>query len=249
MEVEESGKSTTITTAAFFQLGRYKFFSPPDCFASDLANIMRVGPVTDQFSMHALHAWPGSPVPFLALAVWNEDLRREVGANCPMDFSHDPHWVEACRRELEEVMESVVVTPATTSGPAAANLAVTPAIRACYQGRQDIPAGVGTITKDVRTYDPSQLVVENGELLLSISDEAGEVERVLTDHVALLSFTRNHQQHRVLASWDDIFPLEVGVKQFSNQQQFIQGNTVRKQSGQQLWRLSARSRQLSLKVL
>ena len=73
--------------------------------------------------------------------------------------------------------------------------------------------------------------------------------RVLTDHVALLSFTQNHQQYRVLASWDDIFPLEVGVEKFSSQQQFDQDNTVRKQSGQQLWRLSAQSRQLSLKVL
>ena len=72
---------------------------------------------------------------------------------------------------------------------------------------------------------------------------------MLTDHVALLTFTRNHQQYRVLASWDDIFPLEVGVEQFSSQQQFIQGNTVRKESGQQLWWLSAQSRQLFLKVL
>ena len=92
-------------------------------------------------------------------------------------------------------------------------------------------------------------MVENGELLLNIPDQAGELERVLTNHVALLSFIRNHQQYRVLTSWDDIFPLEVGVKKFSSQQQFIQGNTVRKESGQQLWWLSAQSRQLSLKVL
>ena len=40
---------------------RYKFFTPPDYFAQDLVNIMRI-PSTDRIHIHAMLAYPDTQV-------------------------------------------------------------------------------------------------------------------------------------------------------------------------------------------
>ena len=40
---------------------RYKFFTPPDYFAQDLANIMRI-PSSDRIHIHAMLAYPDTQV-------------------------------------------------------------------------------------------------------------------------------------------------------------------------------------------
>ena len=40
---------------------RYKFFKPPDYFAQDLANIMRI-PSSDRIHIHAMLAYPDTQV-------------------------------------------------------------------------------------------------------------------------------------------------------------------------------------------
>ena len=65
LEVEEG--EARVTTFAYFELARYKFFTEADYFATDLVNIMKI-PSPDRIHIHAMLAYPGTLVPYLALA-------------------------------------------------------------------------------------------------------------------------------------------------------------------------------------
>ena len=65
LEVEEG--EARVTTFAYFELARYKFFTEADYFATDLVNIMKI-PSPDRIHVHAMLAYPGTLVPYLALA-------------------------------------------------------------------------------------------------------------------------------------------------------------------------------------
>ena len=66
---------TAIKTFVLFRLADYKFFTTPDYFAGDLANVLPVS-TTDIFFVHAKRVLAKGPVPYVATALWNETLRR-----------------------------------------------------------------------------------------------------------------------------------------------------------------------------
>ena len=68
---------------------------------------MWVGPVMDQFSMHALHTWPGSPVPYLALAVCNEDMRRERRGSKPKDYPCSEKYIQVAEKKMKICCQSL----------------------------------------------------------------------------------------------------------------------------------------------
>ena len=79
-------------------------------------------------------------------------------------------------------------------------------------GFASIPSGTETVSEHVKSYDTSQVIMKNGEPVTKIFDVAGRVERIVTNHTALISFNHNSQQFLVLAAWDDTFVMEEGVQ-------------------------------------
>ena len=89
----------SVIVLAYFQLSRYRFFMKKDCFAEDLANIMPVHSSENYFANIEL-AFPGSKVPYIALDVWNENLRQDLGAHSPVSDSlnNNREYIESCAR-------------------------------------------------------------------------------------------------------------------------------------------------------
>ena len=67
-------------------------------------------------------------------------------------------------------------------------------------GFASIPRGAETVSENVKSYDTSQVIMKNGELVLMISDMAGWVKCIVTNHTALISFNQNSQRFLALAA-------------------------------------------------
>ena len=92
-----------VKTFGVFQLAQYRFFSTPDCFSLDLANIMPL-PVQEQFAVCAQLAFPDSKIPYVVTHIWNEDLRQELKQELPIGPINKPEVVAACTETAEEIL-------------------------------------------------------------------------------------------------------------------------------------------------
>ena len=215
-----------------FQLAQYRFFSPPDCFGRDLANIMPL-PVQEQFAICAQLAFPDSKIPYVVTHIWNENLRRELNALPPTGPINEQEVLAACTETAGEILglrkrakarsqEVTVQEEETTLVP--------------------IPANVMSINKDVKTFDKTKVHMENGELTRSFNNIVATVESVLSDHHAIVKFRplKSQTEYRVLCHSDDVFHLD-----FPENKQ----NTHKFSAAWDLWKDTAKNKKMSLRGL
>jgi len=226
-----------VKTLAFFELSRYKFFTPPDFFATDLANIMPIFS-EDNFYIHAQLAFPDSDIPYVALAIWNENLRRDIGADFPMDFRHDQRYGESCQNIITEITSiSIPEKSKEESG------------NEFVPSFLPIPNRIGTVTQDVKQFDKTKVLMDHGQIQAIINSKTGVIDRVLSDHIAILTFKKRDkgiQEFRVLCSSDDIFILDIKKEKNMSNEDFKILNKVRFSSANELWNKTARSQKISL---
>ena len=123
----------------------------------------------------------------MALAVWNEDLRLELGANLPMDFKHDVEYGREIRADVRSLIKTCggdekdkdrrtsLSTVREESAPAQSSSS------SSRPSQRPIPKNVGTVTRDVKFYDEHKMCLLNGELQNVMNNCMGKVDQVLTD--------------------------------------------------------------------
>ena len=237
LELEVDVGDEKLTTYAFFELSKYKFFTPPDSFARDLANIMRVSS-TDKFCIHAMFARPGSRIPYVALAVWNEDLRTELRADVPLDFTADTGYANSTKWAVKEIV-SLLKQPEPIIDPSQ-NL-VDPA----YPTSIPVPDHIGTVTSDVKHFDGNKVQMDNRGIVTLLNNITGYIEKVLTDHLAIARFKHREKMYKVLVSSDDVFLLDISEK-FNVLRDFQLKNKLKFSSATELWSRTAAKLKKSL---
>merc|ERR1719427_1226302 len=60
-----------------------------------------------------------------------------------------------------------------------------------------IPDTIGKVSEDVKYYDKTKVLMEKEEIKAILNDQIGTVERVLSDHIAILSFKKSSKIYRV----------------------------------------------------
>ena len=188
----------TLRTLVLFRLSDYQFFTPPDYFASDLANVMPVSS-TDKFWLHAKRVLASGPVPYVATALWNESLRREIGAELPDPLrTLDAKAVSSSRELLNNLLKREEEQD-SSSEEEEENEEVDEEV--------PLPEDVGRVIRDVTVYSRKRLVHEGGVLVRGLEDQEGRVEAVLSDHLAIVTFKARKDKavRRVLCSSDDVF--------------------------------------------
>jgi len=238
LEISVDFSYTKIKTLAFFELSRYKFFTSPDSFATDLANIMPIYS-KDDFYIHAQLAYPDSEIPYVALAIWNEDLRRDIGADRPMDFKHDQWYAEYCQHNVKEIISISKKDDGNKLGE----------VYESSSSLLPIPDNIGKVSKDVKTFDTSKVIMDDGKIKGFMFNTTGVIERVLSNHIAILRVKKTEsskQEYRVLCSSDDIFILDIDKENQKKVEDFKTWNKVRFSSIQQLWFKTARNQKVSL---
>jgi len=222
-----------ITTYAFFRLSRYKFFTPKDCFASDLANIMPIYS-KERFSVNAVLAFPDSKIPYVAQAIWNENLRQDLNESVPQMSEHpmnqDKGYINSCSKVIAEITNE---TPAAVAS----------------KGLPAIPSHIGTTNKDIKVFNKAKVIMDGDKLVETLENMTGIVETVLSPHLAIVTITKKHSsfKFRVLCSSDDVFDLK--FKERIHPRDFHRKNPVRFSSASEVWDLTARRRKVSLQGL
>jgi len=204
----------SIRTFVLFRLADYKFFTTPDYFASDLANVLPISS-TDVFFVHAKRVLAKGPVPYVATALWNETLRRELGVEVtPTERSKLDHKAVVAARKLVSSLDN----------PEARH----PKEPLVGEEVEDdasmlqLPEYVGRVCSEVTTYSSKWLVKKAGKVLACLEGkhgqgECGRVERILTNHLAIVTI---RDEKRVLVSSEDVFSNEKGSK-FSNSKELF----------------------------
>ena len=185
----------------------------------------------------------------MALAVWNEDLRLELGAKLPMDFKHDVEY----GREIRADVRSLIKTcggdekdlDRRTSSSAAREESAPPQSSSSRPSQRPIPKNVGTVTRDVKFYDEHKMCLLNGELQNVMNNCMGKVDQVLTDHLAILSFHQGTKKIRVLCSSEDTFVINI-KERFHQFKDFKMNNKLKFDKADQVWDLSAKTLRKSL---
>merc|ERR550534_2383418 len=118
---------------------------------------MRI-PSTDRIHIHAMLAYPDSQVPYVALAVWNEDLRLELGAKLPMDFKHDVEYGREIRADVRSLIRTCGGDEKDMDRRTSSSVVrkePSPAKSSSFSrpSQRPIPKNVGTVTKDVKFFD------------------------------------------------------------------------------------------------
>ena len=228
-----------VTTFAFFELSRYKFFSRPDSFATDLVNIMRISS-TDRFYIHAMlsnHA--SSSIRYIALSVWNEDLRLELKQDVPLDFRVDNAYAGSTKQKIKAI-ESLVKKPVRV-------VDLTESLDFVFPENLEVPEMVGTVTSDVKSYDGNKVLMENSgkRLVTVINNKVGYISHILTDQLAILRFSSKERSFKVLVSAEDVFLLDINQK-FNGLKDFQVNNKLKFSSPKDLWARTAANMKKSL---
>ena len=237
LEVEVGGDK--VTTFAYFELAKYKFFSPADSFATDLVNVMRVSS-TDRFCIHAmLTGQSGSRIPYIALSVWNEDLRLEMNKDVPLDFKYDAAYAGSTKGKVNAIV-NLLEKPAAT-------VQLSESLELVFPSDLPVPDSVGTVTNDVKLYDGNKVMMENNNrgLVTVINNRVGYINRILTDHLAILTFKHKERMYKVLVSAEDVFLLELS-DDYHNLRDFQNNNKLKFSSPKDLWALTAANKNISL---
>ena len=240
LELEVEAGDEKLTTFAYFELSKYKFFTPPDSFARDLANIMRVSS-TDKFCIHAMLASsPGdSRIPYIALAVWNEDLRTEIKADVPLDFTADTGYANSTKWAVNHIV-SLLKKPDPITEP------LQSLVDPVYPSSIPVPDHIGTVTSDVKFFDGNKVQMQNRETIVTLHNNiSGYIEKVLTDHLAIAKFKHREKMYKVLVSSDDVFLLDISGK-FNLPREFQMKNKLKFSSPSELWASTAAKQKKSL---
>ena len=205
----------SIRTFVLFRLADYKFFTTPDYFASDLANVLPISS-TDIFFVHAKRVLAKGPVPYVATALWNETLRRELGVEeTPTERSKLDHKAVVDARKLvssldnQGVQHSKEMTVEEEVEDDASML--------------HLPEFVGRVCSEVTTYSSKWLVKQAGKVSACLEGEEGRVEQILTSHLAIVTI---REERRVLVSSEDVFSLKKGSKFSTSKELFL--SSIRK---------------------
>ena len=175
-------------------------------FATDLVNIMRISS-TDRFYIHAMlsnHA--SSTIRYIALSVWNEDLRLELKQAVPLDFRVDNAYAGSTKQKIKAI-ESLVKKPVRV-------VDLTESLDFVFPENLEVPEMVGTVTSDVRSYDGNKVLMENSgkRLVTVINNKVGYISHILTDQLAILRFSSKERSFKVLVSAEDVFLLDINQK-------------------------------------
>ena len=199
----------SIRTFVLFRLADYKFFTTPDYFASDLANILPISS-TDVFFVHAKRVLAKGPVPYVATALWNETLRRELGVEeAPTDRSKLDHKAVVAARKLVSSLDNQEVHPKESTVEEEAE---------DDASMLHLPDFVGRVCNEVTTYSSKWLVKQAGKVLACLEGEEGRVEQILTNHLATVTI---REERRVLVSSEDVFSLQKGSKFSTSKELFL----------------------------
>ena len=238
LELEVDVGDEKLKTFAYFELSKYKFFTPPDSFAKDLANIMRVSS-TDKFCIHAMLANPGgSRIPYIALAVWNEDLRTEIKADVPLDFTADTAYANSTKQAIKSIVSSMK-KPDPIIDPNQ-NL-----VDPVYPTSIPVPEQVGTVTSDVKFFDGNKVQMDSRGIVSLLNNISGYIEKVLTDHLAIARFKHREKMYKVLISSEDVFLLDI-TDRFNLLRDFQLKNKLKFSTASELWARTAAKQNKSL---
>jgi len=198
-------------TYVLFRLADYKFFTTPDYFAGDLANVLPITS-TDVFFVHAKRVLAKGPVPYVATALWNETLRRELGIEeTPTERGKLDHKAVVAARKLvaaldtKKVQHTEKISMEVDDSP------------------EDVPDFIGTACSEVVSYSKKWLLAQGGSVLPYLEGEEGRVLEILTDHLAIVTI---REKRRVLVSSEDTFSLEKDSKFSTPKELFL--TSVRK---------------------
>ena len=94
-----------LKTFAFFEMSQYVSFKPVNYFVTDLTNIIQM-PAKETFHAHMELAFPDCPVPYVVLAIWNEDSRKMFGAAVPQPALEVParKYFESCKETVVDIV-------------------------------------------------------------------------------------------------------------------------------------------------
>ena len=191
-------------------------------------------------------------VPYVALAVWNEDLRLEMRAKLPMDFKHDVEYGREIRYEVNSLIKTCGGDPergGTTRVRSRSSVREEPAptqsSSSSRPSQRPIPKDVGTVTRDVKFFDEHKMCLLNGGLQNVMNNCIGKVDQILTEHLAILSFHQGTKKIRVLCSSEDTFILDIKDR-FHQFKDFKMNNKLKFDKSQEVWSLSAKKLRKSL---
>ena len=103
--INNSGKP--LKTYAFFELSQFISFKPVNYLVTDLTNMIQM-PAKETFHAHMEMAFPDCPVPYVVLALWNEDSRKMFGAPVPQPVLNQNQPFVDARKYFEACKDTVV---------------------------------------------------------------------------------------------------------------------------------------------
>ena len=195
----------------------------------------------------------------MALAIWNEDLRLEMGAKLPMDFKHDVEYGKEIRHDVKSLIRACGGdergdmedrsrrgrSKRASSSSIREEPAPTQPSSSSRPFQRPIPKNVGTVTRDVKFFDENKMCLLNGELQNVMNNCIGKVDQILTDHLAILSFNQGTKNIRVLCSSEDTFIIDI-MDRYHQFKDFKMSNKLKFDKAQEVWNLSAKKLRKSL---